>query len=58
MANKCAQLLNTLNDQQSRLEGSDLLQAAVDEVTAYVNLIPFVAATLIIEQNTYYCSII
>jgi hypothetical protein len=51
MANKCAQLLDTLNDQQPRLEGSGLFQATVDEVTACVALVPLVTP-LIIEKNT------
>ena len=51
MANKCAQLLDTLNDQQPRLEGSGLFQATVDEVTACVALVQLVTPP-IIEQNT------
>lgn len=37
LADKCAQLMLTLHEQSSRMEGSELLQT-VDQVTLYVDL--------------------
>jgi hypothetical protein len=48
MAHKCTQLLNALNDQSSKLVGSDLQEAADDVLAYVVDFLLFHHAVLIV----------